>query len=816
MNPEPEPSFTASGIAAALGITRSTARSYLEVIPADGEKVSKGNNAKAWHWDSLPANVRSRLNAVATPRGYRDGRHLLSDPPKQWNPIQPLADCSDDSRGTATKLFRAQARALDRRNDMTLSRREWEAMAMADYAREFGKPISSRQCMDLLYRTIERAGSSGDFSRLELYLCKRPVPKKQTTAPPSDADFSSLRDELARCADPAKPSNQEIDLLWMRALQLFLELSANGNKKRIKRRLANFLFRHVAGIAATMEALRRNFNRKLKSCPDGEEVPLLADRRQSAAGVPKVPGISRADLETHIGYAAFKCGGRVAQANRELATLGERSGLSPEYLEILQRPSQSKSYVNERIRKPVVQGVAEIMPFILGKQAIDDATASLRRSYDNLRSMTVLTADDYTWPVYFYVQDKVGRYILTRGQCLLFIDCRSLSILGFSLQAERNYNSLVIRSLDNQVCRKWGIPKYKLIERGIWKNSKVVKNAAPVGWVDAHAPAANDFGWEQLGVRIIHAKRARSKPAELVGGLLQNLMERVIGYCGRDERRDCPEVTRKNKLAVDGGRNHPEGLFLSFEEWKVKLQGLIELYNSTKQDGRILDGRSPDGAFQEFWPHDDPPTEFGGIHAHLYAHWVSRRAVTKNGISFKIGKEHYAYRVPQFALGETVLAWFDPESPELLGVTDLKSRNPAVVERASDVDFLAALSGDSDRETYKREVRGVESQICRARTLYKVLRKRFEPTFRKFVGVAGSPRLTAGIANVGETFNAERTRLTAARAEDNSRASAISRKARKLNIPAAMLSNDENTRKALDMIEAAKREHEASGEEAGI
>jgi len=795
---DPKPLFSARRIAEVLQVTPRRIRLMLDSVVEDGIQIIAGNQTKVWSWRSFPEELRIRLNEKAKACGCRDGEHLLLNPPVIWSPALPYGECNASYQEKALKLYRAQSRAIERRNDLSLTKTEWEAIAMADYAREFGKTISARHCMDLLYRTIERSGITPDFSRIELYLDERPARKAKVVSGQTLIDFEPLAAELQRCGNP--PSAKEIDHIWGKAIAVFRELSTAANGRKVKRKLLAYLFSHVPDLAVTIEALRRNFDRKLAILNEsvGDEAQLLADGRSERQGTSAKP-IPAKDIEILVGYAAFVCGGRVAQASRELAAIGERSGLTESTLEIINRPSVSKSYVNARIYSPVVRGVCEIMPFILGKKAIDDATPSLRRSYDRMCSMTAITADDFTLPVYFYYQDKDGHYRLTRGQCLLYIDCRSLSILGFSLQPDRNYNSLVIRSLDNRVCQKWGIPKYKYYECGIWKNSKVVKNATPLGWSAARSDAECDFGWGQLGVKIIHARKARSKLAELVGGLLQNLCERVIGYCGRDERRDCPDVTKKNKLAVESGRVHPEGLFLSFDQWEVELQRLVEWYNSTTQNGRILDGLSPDDAFEKFWPKHDLPNPYCGAHAHLNAHWVSKRTVTTNGIGFRIGKEPYAYRC-QLSQGEKVLAWFDPESPDTLGVTDLKQRNPIVLERSKDVDFLASIDPESkEGRNYRMELAANEGIVSARRARFKVLRKKFDPIFRQMI-------VAPDVANVGEVFTAGRKQIEERNSREQSRAGIIAKTARSMNLPTGACRNDDETLEGLRLMKSAREE----------
>src|SRR5436309_643343 len=130
-------------------------------------------------------------------------------------------------------------------------------------------------------------------------------------------------------------------------------------------------------------------------------------------------------------------------------------------------------------------------------------------------------------------------------------------------EPERKYCGLVIRRLQNRTFRKWGLPKDLLLEGGIWQRAKVVRNEAPQQWAGGLSPPSVCVGWEKLGVRIRRATRARTKQVELVGGLLQNLLDGLPGYAGRDERHDLPEATKKAMQAVAGKHVHPDEYFLS-------------------------------------------------------------------------------------------------------------------------------------------------------------------------------------------------------------------------------------------------------------
>jgi hypothetical protein len=550
-----------------------------------------------------------------------------------------------------------------------------------------------------------------------------------------------------------------------------------------------------------------NFDRKLKVWREheGDETALL-DGRELKRGERRADAIPQPDIDRLAWHSAHNCGGRTAQAVRELGVIGERSGLSPGTLALINAPHRSKSHVNRRLFSMVHGDVKLIAPHLLGKKAIDDATPSLRRNYSGLHSMEVLTADDFTMPVYMFVPDGKGWWLLTRGQCLLLIDVRSLKIIGWSLQPERNYNSLVIRTLMNRTCRQWGLPRAWYFENGIWRNARMVKGA-PREWSEGKSWGEIKPGWSQLGVKFIHAKKARSKPAELVGGLLQNLMERVPGYCGRDERRDCPEDTRRNNLAVEARRVEPHGVFLSFDAWQAELGKLIENYNGAIQQGSILAGMSPDQAFESCWPHDDPPSRFDASCWHLLAHYVSERVVGVDGITFKIGGTAYIYRDENSSAlrGRKVLAWFDPECPELLGVTDLSGRNPRLIQRANAVDFLAALdSGGEAGRAYQTELAKAAGHNSYPQARYHVLKAAFEPTFRKNLAAPAT-------AHVAETFQTGREQIQQFHQVRAASASTAAKRARRLGLPAALVRpGDDLAAEGLEMMSRAERSHSSA------
>jgi len=734
MSPILESDFTAAEIAGALDITPQRVRQFLAGIEPDGARTVSGQSARTWSFARLPELLRERLAARAQAAGYDGPERLFSVRP--WQPPVPFGKCSPAAQDKARKRMAALATVLPMWAEPTRTLAEKMIIAKRDYESVFGDTIHEDSLKNLIDRVFNRAGPARDFSREEIYLDENP--ERQVVVQPDEAERPEFDGIVAAIPLGREPSPKEAALLWAATMRAFHDLSSTEPPRRVRRELLQLLWTKVQGIAATKEALRKRFAYRVKF---GDKAVEQFDRRRAKKGQHRAHTLTEGEKNYLAGDIATKRGNRVRSGMREHAGVDRSTLPKPEdgqdlvtlpsqaTLDSLKTKSRSKYYQKRRIASELKRRVDNMKNYHRGND--DDEVANLVRDSSKLRPMQVVSADDFTWPVYFIAEDGPGKRILTRGQCLIFADCRSLKILGYSLQPDRNYDQFVIRTLDNKVSRQWGVPKVKYYERGIWMRSKLVNNAAPVGW-QANSWEDCQFGWERLGVRMINATRASAKPVEGIGRMVQALMEPTPGYCGRNEREDCPETTRRNILAFHAGRE-PEGTFLTFAQWHLALGGIIERYNATVQQGRTLVNLSPDQAFEKFWPYDDPPTQATGDHWHLFAHYVSKRKVTKDGIQFKLGKETFIYRDEHSApfIGEEVLAWFDPESPELLGITDLDSKRPALVQRHNPVDFLAALEPESPAgQAYRDEVSKATAHNKLRRAVFKIVSRTFEPKLR--------------------------------------------------------------------------------------
>jgi hypothetical protein len=102
--------------------------------------------------------------------------------------------------------------------------------------------------------------------------------------------------------------------------------------------------------------------------------------------------------------------------------------------------------------------------------------------------------------------------------------------------------------------------------------------------------------------------------------------------------------------------------------------------------------------------------------------------VKENGIDFHSGKTRYVYRNSQTdaLFDKKVLIWFDPESPDVAYVTDLRRQNPFAVERSN-----ALHPTEETPENIAKEMRKLHEHQASTRAIYRALKAEFKPIFRR-------------------------------------------------------------------------------------
>src|ERR1019366_9206408 len=306
-------------------------------------------------------------------------------------------------------------------------------------------------------------------------------------------------------------------------------------------------------------------------------------------------------------------------------------------------------------------------------------------------------------------------------------------------------------------------------------------------------------GLREFGIRFIHSIRPRSKTVKRIGGLVQDLMEAEPGYCGRNERVDAPETLRKQMAEVEARKVHPSRYFYSYEDWHRRFGEIVNQYNAAPQQGRILCGMSPDEALAKLADSDDPPMQFSAGLRYLLAHDKRPAKVTLNGVTFQVGRQKFNYRGKEIAhlVGQDVLAWFDPENPETLTVTDMQRRNPICVARSHEVSALECVT-DPDSGRLAQEMRGIAGQGSHMKARFIAVKSKFPMPQRR-------ARADVRTLQLGQQIEEQKT----ARKEKTVRVDRMRRQAHRMAIPAVMIDDDPDTQRGLELLAEAERDHQS-------
>jgi hypothetical protein len=726
---------TVAQIAVALGKTPQAVRKMLRGVKPAGVRIVVGNEAATYTLDSLPSPLRRSLDAEARLRRCRNAGHLLAMPPKRWEPAVPLNQIADREITRASKLRAALMSSLLQQHDCDLPTAEFEARGIDDYAKHFGRRITAHYWHELFKRTLWRDNAAENWSRLEIYLPDKPSPKKAPARPLPEAlldQFQELTAFIDACQGPAAPTDTEQRAIWTLAIEQYEKSIGVGMKlKQAARRVRDFLFAKASFLAPTRNALRMALERRLVRWKEsGQDAKSLRDGRESNGNSFELPEEDR-DLLIH--RAVFYYRGDVAPAWRDLL----RKGFSPEVIERYAGRAADKSHVPASVMDSIAPEVDIFTVMHQGPRAFDAIKGHVTRSYDGISSLQCISGDDFTLNTYFYIPDGNGWFQLTRGQVILFIDFRSLRILGWALEPRKSYSSLTIRSLCTHVFGEFGVPAILYFERGMWKSATLLKGKTdPFGFTEISQ------GLREFGVKFIHAIRPRTKAVERVGGMFQDIAEAEPGYCGRNERTGCPESLRKQMAEVEARKVHPSKYFYSLDQWNDRLGQLVEQYNSEPQQGHILDRKSPEKAFEFFMDRDNPPLQFSAGLRYLLAHDKRLARVTLNGVTIQIGKQKFNYRGQEISHldGREVLAWFDPENPESIVVTNPDRTNPICVGRSEHPGALESLT-DPESGTLGRELARIEGQASHMKTRFNVVKAKFPLPQRRLLAAAQAVEL---------------------------------------------------------------------------
>jgi hypothetical protein len=746
-------------------------------IAADGEKLAAGNLAKAWTLGSLPASIVRLLSVKAEAKRYRTTAHLLAEPFARFEASLPLQEMAPAVINRTRKLRDALKDILPLRNDRSINPAELTARGLASYKRAFGHQVSAKHWRALLERTVERDNGAEEWERLDLYVEENPA-RTSADLPVSLAREKSLEvleDAIASLQGSAALSIQQTTYLWTKSCdQLQLEIESGGSAKKVKRSILQVLVKS-GYVGKDFQSIRRNFDRKWSAYVAGNG--HLQDRR-ALRYVTQDPIVGDEDLKKLVARG-LDCGGRRSQAWREAFQGGELSrGLTDRFIA---NPAR-KSYVPRSVRLAITPEIKRLMPLHHGPREHELRGPHNHRDFSGMFAGDSFQGDDCTCPVVYFEPDSSSRsgYRIIRGQLILMIDERSLLALGFALHSENNYNARIIRALITRVHDSYGLPRRRFyFERGIWKTSKILTGEKQPFATELEL-AHTELGLREFGVKFTHAKLPRGKVIERVLGLVQNQMERLPGYVGRDERNDRFERVQDQINEVRTGKVPPTKYFLSKEEWIEALTRLLDGYNAERQDGKLLNGLSP----REAWDRLQSPeglVRLGEKTRYVLAHHKLKLRVRRDGITLRpsLGGGTYCNETTGRLAGQDVLVWCNPEELDYLAVTSLdRKQGPFVVPRLEPMPAI-----DASAEQMQRNAKQIDSHNDYARTAYRLISPHLVAhSFRKVIAdtdtLAVGERLKAGVQSAKAEQDHRRKNITK-----------VQRLSRQLNLRPAALVN---------------------------
>lgn len=790
----PDGVFTAGQIGAALQRSKRSVLESLGSIPPSRTTIVHGNEARAWSKAALPQSILKALEEIAS-RRKTSVDALLASPPPFWRPRYLLSQLCEGAIDRASLLQRALGPALARLNDVDLTSAEFERLGVEDYRRVLGHSISTRHWRRLFRRTVDRDGGAENWGRLEIYLdespARKPELRRRTQFTPTA--LRPLQELISSFANPAEPTDIEKDCLWIYAFEHYeRETEHTGKSRAVKRATLKFLFENTFFLGKSEKGIKLQFNRKLRRWIAGGRIPAaIADARRKNPGRP-APKFS--EKEEHALIAkSLRSGGGLAQAWRDAR---EKGFLDTRVSQHYTATPASKSYVPGRIRKLIANKVKMLRDHHHGPRKARLNSAYINRDPSTFNSGDWFQADDCTLPNYYYTESDEG-FRLVRGQFLAMCDCRTTFILGYVLIPQRNYTAHHIRNLTTIVADSYGLPRRGFYyENGMWRTARLLHGRRDeINWHET------EMGLRGLGLQFCHAKLPRGKVIERVFGLLQNHLESVPGYAGRDERHDKFERVQEQLSLVRRGKAQPEDFFLSEPEYLKRLETIVRIYNEERQEGKYCPGLSPREALEKFHG-EEPRIRLGTSSRHLLASHKMRVRSGRNGISFRFGREQFTYKSKETGAlrGEELIVWFNVENPSTISVTNLKEdpRTLFTVEREISVPGM-----DAPTEVIEAALAQNEAHEAYRKGLYRAVSQNFS------TGFAGrmfrQNLIDHKTAELGNAMREQQAEIKRQKSEKKKRAAAIERKAARLGIPPGVMSRRPGAEEGVEQMTAAMR-----------
>jgi hypothetical protein len=696
---------------------------------------------------------------------------------------------------------------------LNLSAAEIEQLGVEDYRRIHGHRITSRYWRELFMRTIRRDNGAEEWTRLEIYLSDR-LKRKAAPADIVSAalveDFIGLENYLRALKSPNQPDKDETIGVWNLALKTFQEMIRAGVlEKTATRRVCEFLFARASFLSATRRALVRTFERRRSALHDaGGDVNALRDGRADNGDRVEIP---QADIDRLRQSAAIKNGGRIDAAWREEYPL-LCEATRQRYADSFKAPAK----IHEILCREKIDALATRHQ---GKRNLRRLAGGVERDWAGIPSMHSWVVDDWTSNVECAIKNSDGTTSLIQPQIIAVMDSASRKFVGWTISNAKAPNAGIVCDAVLEGVKTHGVPKRLGVENGF-----VFGKSHLVNGKEDDQGRVMVVGLGQFGCEVDHFEKMNPQSkAELEYAFhqLQCLQERHPGYGGRLQILDAPEDFKREQRLILAGKMEATESRYTFDEFIRATNQIFLQYNSTPQQGR-LKGLSPDESFSAGKDPNEPPNKFTPK-----LEWIlnERQLVTVGvgGVSLTHRSTSQKIKVRGGQLvnlvGEELWAVMDRKDASMVTFMDQNFTNTFTLEvcekpSAREMDF-APSSGvlAKERAKIREHERAINEEYHRLKYQFGNPRRDLLAQMRgQTDALADVPDETtrrviinSRIESSGEQMQQQRSEISAAKDQKTRRNSANKSKARRLGIPSVMIDDDEQTRRALELLGTGSR-----------
>ncbi|HTX21461.1 MAG TPA: hypothetical protein VMD27_06355 [Candidatus Aquilonibacter sp.] len=833
--------FSAAQLAAALGKTPQAMRRALREVRPAAVRIVAGNEAAAWTVEQLPGQMREWLAIEAVRKNCKGDDYirrietLLSMPREKWQPrehlrdkktgeviigaVIPISNVCDDAIQAATKLRDALKPFLVEQRDPKLSAEEWKQRGVDNYQRVFGNRITLRYWDELLTRTIRRDNGREEWNRLEIYLPDRLKRKDTPASVVSEAlaaDFAEIESFIAGCTNPHAPNKTECAGIWTLALEKFTALvNAGEPEKSAARRVRQFLFARASFLAASRDALLKAWDRKLAALKNANgDVKALRDGREDNGERVEIPA---ADIDILRHAAMAKHGGRIQSAWRS-----EYPRLSEYTRARYPDPFKCQAKIYELVNREIVDALHARHHG--GKRAVRKIIGGLHGDrWAGIPAMHSWALDDVTSNIEVAFTNPDGSTSLILPQIIAVMDSASRKWVGWSISTDKAPTAGLVCEAALDGFRKNNIPKQLWVENGCVFGKSLLINGK-----EDDAGRTIVTGLAQYGCTVHHfGKMNPQAKAELERSFeaIQRLMERHPGFTGRHQMLDAPDEFKREQRLINSGKVEATKFRYTFEEFRDKVMPkLIGDYNSTPQFGH-LNGLSPNEAFKALASPNDPPIEYDPKLEWMFANEKTIVTVETGGVKFPHRSSGRPIRVRGGRLvnliGQELWAFVDRKDASMVTFMNLNFSDPFTMEicrtPSARQSSMAPGSDDLGIEIGKirEHERAVDDEYNRLleqfgnprRQLLEEIRNQSAPEISATItdGVRRVPVMNGRLAESAEQMQRQRDEIRAAKNQKNRRTAANRNTARHLDIPTVLVNDDEQSRRALELLGESPR-----------